>query len=110
MPARLLTWLVLVTVLPTAELGEQVIHLVEHVLDAEAPDHSAHHDSGAAPDDEHGCTALVHLCACHHATVTAALEHVVFHRVEASSAMPAGPPPSLADLTTPEPAYRPPIA
>jgi hypothetical protein len=106
-PLRLIALLLLLAVLPTVEGTEQVAHVVEHALAAEAPDHPAHHDD--TQSDEHGCTGLVHLCGCHHtqATVTVAVlgtpgaETVVF--------VAAGLPPRLVDLNAPEPPHRPPI-
>lgn len=107
MSLRLIGLLLLLAVLPTVEVAEQVAHVVEHALAAEAPDHAAHHDD--TQSDEHGCTGLVHLCSCHHtqATVTAAgsapsgAETVVFVGAEL--------PPRLVDLNAPEPPHRPPI-
>src|SRR5688500_12405426 len=58
---RWIALLLLLAVLPTAELAEQVVHVAAHALHLEAPDHSAHHGEHA-PDDEHGCTGLMHLC------------------------------------------------
>lgn len=106
---RWIALLVLFAVLPTAELVEQVAHLVEHTLELEAADHSAHHDD-SEPGDEHGCTGLVHLCACHHAQVNLASSVTVTMRVGASPVPDTEAPSSLVDLTTREPAQRPPIA
>jgi hypothetical protein len=103
---RLLALLVLLAVLPTAELAEQAIHLVEHALEGEAPDHSAHHDG--APGDEHGCTGLVHLCTCHHAQVTAAIAVTATPTLETLDRLAAEVPPPLSDLHSLEPAQRPP--
>ncbi len=105
---RVIAILLLLAVLPTVELAEQVEHAIAHVLDAEPADHGAHHDE--APGDEHGCTGLVHLCSCHHTQVTVALAVMVSHTTESSGAVDIAAPKSLADLTTPEPAHRPPIA
>lgn len=100
--------LVLFAVLPSMELVEQVVHVVEHVTHAEVADHDAHHDEHAG--DEHGCTGLVHLCACHHAQVTLGMGVVQRSTIIAATFIDSEPPSSLADLTNPEPAQRPPIA
>lgn len=105
---RLLALLVLFAVLPTAELTEQVAHVVEHVLEAEAPDHLAHHDG--THSDEHGCTGLVHLCSCHQTQITVSLTTALARGVEAAAALASTTPTSLVDLTSPEPGQRPPIA
>lgn len=105
---RAIALLVLFAVLPTAEMTEQIIHLVEHVFHAEAPDHTAHHDESTS--DEHGCTGLVHLCGCHHAQVTESFAIVTSRAMETSEALVLDAPASLADLTSLEPAHRPPIA
>ena len=104
---RAIALLVLLAVLPTAELTEQVMHAIEHVFHAEAPDHGAHH--GESHDDEHGCTGLVHLCSCHHTQVTAGIAFVTARRFETSEAPSIDDPASLTDLTSLEPAHRPPI-
>jgi hypothetical protein len=105
---RLIAVLVLLAVLPTAELAEQIVHVVEHAItDDELADHGAHHSS---MEDEHGCTALVHLCSCHHAQVTIGIRVVVARAIETWDAVNLQPPRSMADLTTPEPVQRPPIA
>jgi hypothetical protein len=106
---RAIALLVLFAVMPTAELTEQVVHLVEHVLHADAPDHSAHHDE-SQQGDEHGCTGLVHLCGCHHTQVTAGIAIVASRSIEIAEALTIDAPASLADLTSLEPAHRPPIA
>jgi hypothetical protein len=105
---RLLALLVLLAVLPTVELTEQVAHAVEHVLEADAPDHTAHHDGEEG--DEHGCTGLVHLCSCHHTQVIAWAPIVTASGFELAAALTIAPPASLTDLNSLEPAQRPPIA
>jgi hypothetical protein len=104
---RVLAILLLLAVLPTVELAEQLVHVVEHALHAETPDHSAHHD--AEPGDEHGCTGLVHLCATHQAQVTtqAAPQPVV--SIETLAVMTIDLPPALTDKNALEPPHRPPI-
>ena len=104
---RVIALLLLFAVLPTVELAEQVEHAVAHLFDAEAPDHSAHHDEQHG--DEHGCTGLVHLCSCHHAQVTSAVVVAEARRIERLASVSPAAPASLADLTSPEPAQRPPI-
>lgn len=106
---RVIALLVLFAVMPTAELAEQVGHVVAHLLDAEPAAHSAHHD-GDNHGDEHGCTGLVHLCACHHAQVTLGGTVVVTMTMLAPRSVSIEPPTSLFDLNSPEPAQRPPIA
>lgn len=105
---RLLALLVLLAVLPTAELTEQALHAIEHVLEGEAPDHSAHH--GDAQGDEHGCTGLVHLCSCHRAQVTAAIGLAGIVAIETPGTVTAEAPPPLTDLHALEPPQRPPNA
>jgi hypothetical protein len=105
---RLVALLVLLAVLPTFELAEQLEHVIAHVLDGDAPDHSAHHDE--QPSDEHGCTGLVHLCSCHHPQVTQAAAPILTRCIEISASISNRAPALLADLTSLEPAQRPPIA
>lgn len=107
---------VLLAVLPTMELAEQAIHAIGHVLEAQVPDHSAHHADHAnhasqdgAPGDEHGCTGLLHLCACHHTQVTAASPAAAPAAVETLGTVTAELPPPLVDLHALEPPQRPPI-
>ncbi|MGE0549315.1 MAG: hypothetical protein AB7O24_19045 [Kofleriaceae bacterium] len=107
MPSRLLALLLLLAVLPSLELAEQLEHAVTHALQGEAPDHSAHHDG--QPGDEHGCTGLIHLCSCHQTLVTAsALARVAMtgDSIVSSVAIRTR---DLADLTSLEPPHRPPI-
>lgn len=105
---RLLALLVLLAVLPTAEVTEQVVHLIGHALEADAPDHLAHHDDSHG--DEHGCTGLMHLCSCHHTQVTAGVAFVATRSIEAAASVSIDDPASLVDLTSQEPAHRPPIS
>lgn len=108
MALRLLALLLLLAVLPTAELIEQTAHVVGHALEAEPPDHGAHHDESQS--DEHGCTGLVHLCSCHQTQVTQPLVlHVVLSEHQLAS-LPTFIPQGLADQRSLEPAQRPPIA
>lgn len=99
--------LVLLAVLPTVEVTEQVVHWVEHVFHAESAAHGAHHD--ASHDDEHGCTDLLHLCG-HHTQVTHSSVVITTRGSETTTWLMASSPPSLANLTSLEPAHRPPIA
>ncbi|MDB4962833.1 MAG: hypothetical protein JWP01_2832 [Myxococcales bacterium] len=102
---RLLSILLLLAVLPTVELTEQVVHLVEHALEVEAADHTAHHD----PGDEHGCTGLMHLCSCHHTQVNVAPTITATSSVETRASIATRVPPTLIDLNSLEPPHRPPI-
>jgi hypothetical protein len=104
---RVISLVLLLAVLPTVEVTEQLAHVVEHLLEADAPDHTAHHDESHG--DEHGCTGLVHLCSCHHVQVTAGATVVAIRSIEATASVSIDAPASLADLTAQEPAYRPPI-
>lgn len=104
---RWLAILMLVTVLPTVELGEQAVHVIEHLFEGDSPDHSAHHDESQG--DEHGCTGLVHLCNCHQAQVTAAVFAIDMIATETHQAITITGPPTLVDLNTLEPLHRPPI-
>ena len=104
---RLLALLLLLAVLPTAELSEQIVHVVEHVLHHDAPDHTAHHDDSQS--DEHGCTGLVHLCGCHTTQITASADLLMTRVVETQEFLAIHAPPSLVNLTSLEPAQRPPI-
>lgn len=106
---RAIALLVLFAVMPTAELAEQVGHVVAHLMDAEPAAHSAHHDEDNH-GDEHGCTGLVHLCACHHAQVTLGNAVVVTMTMLAPRSLAIEAPTDLVDLNSPEPAQRPPIA
>jgi hypothetical protein len=104
---RVIAFLLLLAVLPTAELTEQVVHVVEHALEAEIADHAAHHDD--THQDEHGCTGLIHLCGCHHPQVTITIGIVARRGIESAGIVSIEDPSSLVDLTTREPAQRPPI-
>jgi hypothetical protein len=104
---RLLALLLLLAVLPTAELAEQASHVVSHLLGDDAADHVGHHD--ASQGDEHGCTGLVHLCSCHQTQITASYVNVVIRNIEQAESLTIRVPDSLVDLTSPEPAQRPPI-
>lgn len=104
---RLLALVLLLAVLPTVELAEQVAHAALHVVNGEAPDHSAHHDEGRS--DEHGCTGLVHLCG-HHAQVMTGPPTTVVVAIEVGGQVALEAPRSLVDQRSPEPAQRPPIA
>lgn len=108
MPPRILALVLLLAVLPTFELAEQIEHAILHVVDGDAPDHLAHHEEGAG--DEHGCTGLVHLCACHHAPVVASHAIALRRSVFASHTTTIVPPGDLVDLNSLEPPNRPPIA
>jgi hypothetical protein len=104
---RILALLLLLAVLPTVELTEQVAHVVEHALHDQGGDaHDAHHSE---PADEHGCTGLVHLCGLH-AQVTLGATGVLVRHLETRVALPVAAPRSLDDLTAREPVHRPPIA
>lgn len=105
---RAVALLVLLAVLPTAELAEQLVHVVEHLVHHDAPDHMAHHEH--SDGDEHGCTGLVHLCGNHHTLVTAPGMLVTARAIRVHTPSTAEPPRSLVDLTSREPAQRPPIA
>jgi hypothetical protein len=105
-PLRWLAFLLLLAVLPTAELVEQGVHAVEHVLHGEAPAHSAHHD--AEPGDEHGCTGLIHLCQCH-TTVAVTPAIATVSRAIVPTASLSWSPARLHDAAAREPADRPPI-
>ena len=107
MPTRWLALLLLLAVLPTVELTEQGIHVIEHLFEGDPATHSAHHDE--EPGDEHGCTGLVHLCSCHHAQVTPAGIAISVSVVEMQHTITIAWPSSLADLNTLEPPHRPPI-
>lgn len=104
---RVIALLLLLAVLPTVELTEQAVHVIEHALVGHATDHGAHHDDSHG--DEHGCTGLMHLCSCHHTQVTMSLARVVTTAVETLESMTASAPPPLADLNSLEPPHRPPI-
>jgi hypothetical protein len=104
-------WLVLVLVLallPAAELAEQGLHVVEHALAGDASDHDPHH-GGLDPAEEHGCTGLVHVCGGQHGVGVAPTR--LGAEVVASAVTSAGPlpPRDLRDLAAREPEYRPPI-
>jgi hypothetical protein len=103
---RLLALLLLLAVLPTAELGEQLVHAIEHLVHHEDSAHSAHHE---AHGDEHGCTSLVHLCG-HQAQVTTSAALAIATTIETLDTTTIEEPAGLRDLTAREPAHRPPIA
>ena len=104
---RVLAILLLLAVLPTVELAEQLTHVIEHALQGDPAGHGAHHDHDGQPADEHGCTGLVHLCA-HQAQVTAATAPRVEQRIETIAVVAIGLPPQLVDRNALEPPQRPP--
>ena len=104
---RVIAFLLLLAVLPTVEVTEQLAHVIEHALSGEAADHTAHHED--APGDEHGCTGLIHLCGAHYVQATMTVAIVASRALHSTAAARTGAPSSLVDLTTPEPAQRPPI-
>jgi hypothetical protein len=107
--AQRVALLLLFAVLPTAELAEQVAHVVEHVLHDEPAVHSAHHDGERpAGGDEHGCTGLIHLCGCHQALLTSPTAPATLS-VEILDTMAIQGPHSLHDQRSLEPPHRPPI-
>jgi hypothetical protein len=121
---RWLALLLVLALLPTAELVEQGAHVVEHVVRGEAADHDAHHDArdndqGAHDDgdghgdshDEHACTGLVHVCGGGHGAGLTATRHVpaLAGGVVVAFAELA-PPHDLRDLAALPPPHRPPIA
>ncbi len=108
MPLRLLALVLLFAVLPTVELIEQAVHVVEHAIDGDAPTHSAHHDDSHG--DEHGCTGLVHLCGCHHTQITASTVATTSRAVETLASLAPSAPGTLRGLTSIAPPHRPPIA
>jgi hypothetical protein len=103
---RALAIVLLVAVLPTMELAEQALHVIEHVMHGEAPSHSAHHDTD--PGDEHGCTGLVHLCASHQVQVLT-FAVAPMQTIESCALVAATSPPPLFDKNALEPPHRPPI-
>jgi hypothetical protein len=103
---RGLAILLLLAVLPSAELVEQLVHVIEHVAHGETPGHSAHHDADAG--DEHGCTGLVHLCATNQSQVTTFALPTMTTNETIAVVIVALPPP-LSDKTALEPPHRPPI-
>jgi len=105
---RVLAILLLLAVLPSMELAEQLAHVIEHALHAESPGHSAHHD--AEPGDEHGCTGLVHLCMTHQAQVTAAATPRIDRSIETLAVVALASPTRLFDKHALEPPHRPPIS
>ena len=107
MPLRLLALVLLLAVLPTVELSEQLEHVVSHLFEGDAPEHPAHHDSDG---DEHGCTGLIHICGCHQAQVTTAALIATPGKFVAARSQQSDRPRSLTDLNLLEPPHRPPIA
>ena len=106
MPLRLLALILLLAVLPTVEVAEQLEHVVAHALDGDVSDHPAHHEQDA---DEHGCTGLIHLCGCHQAQVTAAATVAQPTKFVAARSQLSERPSCLTDLNSLEPPHRPPI-
>ena len=103
---RFLALLLLLAVLPTVELVEQGVHVVEHTLAGEAADHDAHHDE--APGDEHGCTGLVHLCG-HQVQLTPTTTPSPARAALTLAHLAVAVPPQLIDHAPHEPPHRPPI-
>jgi len=103
-----LALLLLLAVLPSMELAEQLAHVIEHALHAESPGHSAHHD--VEPGDEHGCTGLVHLCTTHQAQVTSTPIPRIERSIETLAVVALALPVPLLDKNALEPPHRPPIS
>jgi hypothetical protein len=106
--ARVVALLALVTVMPTVELAEQAMHAIDHLAEADVPDHDAHHEPGGA-EDEHGCTGLIHLCSCHRTLSTGPVAVAAPVGIETLDTLAGAGPPSLHDVTSLEPPHRPPI-
>jgi hypothetical protein len=108
-PARVIALLLMLALLPSAELVEQAAHVIEHVVGGEAAGHDAHHESHD-PADEHGCTGLVHVCGAHHGAGIASTASIPLmasrHRGLAAVIVPS----DLHDLAATAPPHRPPIA
>lgn len=71
----ILALLLALSLLPSMELIELAVHLVEHGDLAHGERDG--HERSALGSDEHGCTGTFHLCGCHTASATAAAEHRV---------------------------------
>jgi hypothetical protein len=63
----LLSLLLVLSLLPTMEVVEAAVHLVEHGDLAHGD--SDGHGTSALGSDEHGCSGTFHLCGCHSASV-----------------------------------------
>lgn len=109
MQSRFLALLLVLTILPfTGEVLELGIHWVEHgdVAHADTDEH------GSAPlgSDEHGCSGLFHMCACHTAQATTPQVNLAIAPVSTDQQVDACAPPRQDGCDAPAPTIRPPIA
>jgi hypothetical protein len=109
MRSRLLAVLLVLSMTPaTAELVESGVHLVAHgdlghLLTADG------HDAPFG-GDEHGCTAVLHVCGCHASGSLPAVERLRPVHPVALRAAAARAPAEHLGLGNPPPPIRPPIA
>ncbi len=107
--SRLLALMLVFAILPvTGEVVELVVHWAQHGDVSHAADDA--HGSDPLGTDEHGCSGLFHLCACHSAQATtpqtnSVVPHVTCDRSVATIAFL-----SRDGLGAPAPSIRPPIA
>ena len=105
MRRRTLAVLLVFALTPFAfELGEWAMHFAIHGDFAHA---SGHRDT--TPQDEHGCTPLMHLCGCHTGVCDRAGERRAEVTAESLSAL-AMPPVERPGRLQDAPPHRPPLA
>ncbi len=109
MRSRFLALLLVLAILPvTGEAIEFVVHWAEHGDVAHAT--SDDHESAPLGSDEHGCSGLFHMCACHNVQATAPHQLVVTASVSTDTRVDASSPPQQDGRGAPAPSIRPPIA
>jgi hypothetical protein len=103
----ILALLMTLSLLPTLEVVEAVVHWVEHGDLA----HGGGEEHGSALGaDEHGCTGIFHLCACHTASVIAPALQGEMPGPLATAGDECFSPVQRAGLGATAPPIRPPIA
>lgn len=109
MRSRLLAFLLVLSILPvTGEVVELVVHWGQHGDVAHGD--SDEHESAPLGSDEHGCSGLFHMCACHTAQATTPQESVATSLVTTDRRVDVLAPPRHDGCDAPAPTIRPPIA
>ena len=104
----ILALLLTLSLLPSMEVIELAVHLVQHG-DLAHGDRDGHEKS-ALGSDEHGCSGTFHLCGCHTASALASAE-ISAHAIHCPTSRDACFPSAGRDgLGATAPPIRPPIA
>jgi len=105
----LLAFLLALSILPaTGEVVELVVHWATHGDVAHVAGDA--HDTTPMGSDEHGCSGLFHMCACHTAQATTTQVSVIAASAPPNRAVDSVAPLADAGRDAPSPTIRPPIA